>query len=135
MQTETYEVEKIDQNEMQALAADGEAALLIEQLGLKGQQTLMTPETKELIPYRVMTKEEHTVFKTLFPQRCAVEEYQQGPIPLRVLQVAAHARTLVDLPDFAYLEVWHPKQGIEDVPSYVNEHFAKGEPPTPHFYA
>lgn len=113
MQVETYEVEKIEQTEMQALAADGEAALLIEQLGLEGQKTLMTPETKELIPYRVMTKEEHIVFKALFTERSRVEDYKAGPIPLRVLQVASHARTL-ELPDFAYLQVWYPKQGIDD---------------------
>ncbi len=113
MQIETYEVEKLDQTEMQALAADGEAALLIEQLGLEGQKVLMTPETKELIPYRVMTKEEHIVFKALFTQRCRVEDYKAGPIPLRVLQVVAYARTL-DLPDFKYLEVWYPKQGVDD---------------------
>lgn len=113
MLVETYEVEKIDQNEMQALAADGEAALLIEQLGLDGQKSLMSPETKELIPYRVMTKEEHIVFSALFTQRCKVEDYKAGPIPLRVLQVAAHARSLT-FPGFGYLEVWYPKQGLDD---------------------
>lgn len=87
--------------------------MLIEQLGLHGQKSLMTPETKELIPYRVMTKEEHIVFSALFTQRCAVTDYKAGPIPLRVLQVAAHART-VTLPDFEYLEVWYPRQGMDD---------------------
>lgn len=113
MKVETYEVELVSQNEMQALANEGETIELIESLGLDGQKTLMNPETKTVIPYRHMTKQERFVFRTLFPNKCCVKEYKAGPIPLRVLQVIAHVKTLAHK-DMSYLEVWYPEQGIDD---------------------
>lgn len=112
MQVETYEVEPLPQNEMQALAEDGAAALLIDELGLNGQKHIMGPQAS-VIPYRRMTEQEHFAFATLFSRRCAVEEYKDGPIPLRVLQVISHVRGL-EHKDLAYLQVWHPAPGMDD---------------------
>lgn len=124
MQIETYEVEQLDQNEIQALAADGEAALLIESLGLVGQQKLQNPETKTVIPYRLITKEEKFAFETNFPKKCEMKDYSDGPIPLRVLQAAAHVKEL-NMTDMAYLQVWYPSAGKDDPvlvarPNYYN---------------
>lgn len=113
MQVETYEVEPVDQSEMQALAAEGEALQLIESLELEGQKSLVNQETGTIVPYRFITAQERFVFKTLFPQETKLQNYKDGPIPLRVLQVAAHVKSL-NRDDMAYLQVWYPKQGIDD---------------------
>lgn len=113
MQIQTYEVEPIDQSEMQALAAEGEALELIESLGLEGQKTLVNEETGTILPYRFITAQERFVFKTLFPQETKIENYKDGPIPLRVLQCAAHVKSLAR-DDMKYLQVWYPRQGVDD---------------------
>ncbi len=112
MLVETYEIEP-QSNEISTLAAEGEAAMLIEQLGLEGQKKFMNPETKAFFPYRVMTKQEQLVYSTVFPERSELKEYSSDIIPVRVLQVAAHVRSL-DLPGLNYLEVWHPVDAKED---------------------
>lgn len=113
MQVETYEVEVVEQDEMQKLAIEGETIELIESLELTGQQQLMNPETKSIIPYRHITAAERVTFRTLFPNKCDVKTYHAGPIPLRVLQIISHIRSL-NMSELAYLEVWYPKQGIDD---------------------
>lgn len=101
MEVETYEVLTLD------VAPDGslvnevvseEALALIETLGLEGQRALVqvadvegeTVETR--IPYRQTTAEEKSIFAALFPIKTPIEKYKGDAIPLRVLQVAAHAR-------------------------------------------
>lgn len=100
MQVETYETLTFD------VGADGslmnevvseEALALIETLGLEGQKALVqvaevgeeTIETR--IPYRQTTAEEKAIFATLFPIKTPITHYRGDAIPLRVLQVAAHA--------------------------------------------
>lgn len=112
MQVETYEVEP-QSTEIASLAADGEAAMLIEQLGLDGQRSLVNQKTGTVCPYRLITAEEKAVFETLFPQKAAAKDYKSGPIPLRVLQCIAHVREL-ERADMAYLQVWYPKDGKDD---------------------
>ena len=113
MQTETYEVtESLDQTEMQQLANDGEVALLIESLGLEGQKKIMSPTGTQL-PYRQITAQEKLVFECLFPKKCDLTEYKDGPIPLRVMQAAAHVKSL-ELEDLAMLQVWYPTAGKDD---------------------
>lgn len=113
MQVQTYEVEPVDQNEIQHLAAEGEALELIESLELEGQKSLVNEDTGTILPYRFITAQERFVFKTLFPQECKIQNYKDGPIPLRVLQVAAHVKSL-KRDDMTYLQVWYPRQGIDD---------------------
>jgi hypothetical protein len=112
MQVETYEVELVSQDEMQSLAADGEHAMLIESLGLSGQQKLIGGEDIKPFPYRIMTQEEQRVFQILFPQQTKLEEYSSELIPLRVLQVALHAKS-TDFLDKG-LFVWSPKDSQVD---------------------
>lgn len=112
MKVETYEVEQ-ENTEIAQLAADGESAMLIEKLGLNGQKTLMNTDTGTMLPYRLITKEENAVFSTLFPIKTRIEEYKSGPIPVRVLQVAAFVKEL-GRSDMKILEVWHPEDAKDD---------------------
>lgn len=121
MQTETYEV--ISNNPAEgdnALVAElksPEAVELITTLGLKGQEALLVERQTEggetvveRFPYRRMTKDEDRVYGFLMPQKTKLVDYKDGPVPLRVLQVAAHATDLFDEP----LIVWHPEGAIDD---------------------
>ena len=83
---------------------DAESIALIESLGLGGQQRLIRGDEgkpKKLMPYRLMTADEQGVYRTICPRRVSLEEYADSAIPLRVLQVAAHAKDF-----FAGIEVW-----------------------------
>lgn len=112
MKIETYEVELVDQTEMQALASEGEHAMLIEKLGLEGQRSLMGGEKITPFPYRIMTKQEQLVFELLFPFKTALHEFASELIPLRVLQVAAHAKDTNFLTKGLF--VWHPEDSKHD---------------------
>lgn len=111
MKIKTYKIEPLSQTEIQALAHDGEAAMLIEQLGLEGQKNV-TSKTGTPFPYRVMTEEEQKVYTFHCPIHTKLEEYSSDFIPLRVLQVAAHAKAL-DVCNKG-LWVWHPKEARLD---------------------
>lgn len=105
MLVETYEVEEAN-SEAAALAADSEATDLIQRLNLSGQLKLTNPETATRFPYRKMTKEEAQVYGILCKMRSRLENYADGIIPIRVLQVAAH---VIDSRFCDRLEVWHPE--------------------------
>lgn len=101
---ETYEVPEVE-SDSGVVECDAEALALIEQLGLKGQRELTVKrDDGETVrsPYREMTKEEFFVYSMICPQQTDLGQYKAGPIPLRVLQVASHARE-----HFPHLEVWH----------------------------
>lgn len=105
MQVETFEQTEVvggkleDENSPEALE-------IIESLGLQGQKK-MTKESEGGVitrcPYRTMNIKELRVYECLFPQKTEIQKYQASMIPLRVLQVAAHAKSL-DL--FDRIEVW-----------------------------
>lgn len=97
MQVETYEVTETNPDTGLAEFAP-ETLALIEELGLQGQQELTRVREVEggeqvttVMPYREMTAEEDRVYGFLLPTKLALEKYNRGPIPLRVLQVAALA--------------------------------------------
>lgn len=120
MQVETYEVISNDpskgDNALVAELESEEAQRLIDQLGLDGQRQLLAPDDSGVVtrnPYRRMTETEARVYRCLLPQQVEVSAYGDGPIPLRVLQVAAHAREL-----FPRLEVWF-EAGSRDDPLLV----------------
>jgi hypothetical protein len=70
-----------------------------------------------------MTALEAAVYGTVYPQATGVERYSAGPIPLRVLQVIAHARTL-----FEKVVIWHPKEYDPDpVLVGINGEYSKEE--------
>lgn len=117
MKVETYEVENSNQTEAGAMAQDAEALELIERLGLEGQKRISDPKTTTRNPYRVMTKREQTVYKALLTQATVLEKYSDDAIPLRVLQVAAHAK---ECGLFERIEVWHSESAtISDDPVLV----------------
>ena len=109
MKIETYEVEEIT-GELGVMAADSEAMELINKMGLHGQIAAANPETATRFPYALMSDLQHVVFKTVFPNRTNIEEYADGLIPLRVLQVAAHVKEL----GVGKLVVWHTQSAKED---------------------
>lgn len=117
MLVETYEVPEVDVEGQ--VECDAEAIALIESLGLEGQQKLLRKNEEDdsattRCPYRKMTKEEAFAYKQLCPEVTSLHKYADGPIPLRVLQVAAHGKEF-----FQKLEVWHPKNADEKDPILV----------------
>lgn len=113
MKVETYEVEEIS-NELGVMAADAEAAELIEKLGLDGQRSLLHTETCTRFPYRKMSPVELKVFSSLFPVRQKLEEYRAGIVPIRVLQVAAFCKENAPDDMKGGLHVWHTGVAKED---------------------
>lgn len=109
MEIQTYEVTEATTEGRDSFEIEEAAKALIEELGLEGQQELLRePDDSGVstrIPYQKMTATERAVYSTLYPQRDSPEKYSSGPIPLRVLQVVAHARTLFD-----HLEIWGPAE-------------------------
>jgi hypothetical protein len=104
MQVQTYECEETAEETVEMADA---AIALIEKMDLHGQKQLIAPpqdgEETRRIPYREMTAEERWVFEAVCPTQTRLREYGRGPIPLRVLQVAAHAS---ELEAFDEIEVW-----------------------------
>jgi hypothetical protein len=108
VKVETFECEETKNEHVEV---SDEAIRLIDQLGLGGQQKLIrradsNGEQKARSPYRRMTDDEKTVYEFLCPEKTTLEKFEAESIPLRVLQVAAHAHSLGM---FTRLEVWSRK--------------------------
>jgi len=114
MLVETYEVEGVSSHP----EVSEEQTRLIESMGLEGQASLVSRvgSGSNVCPYRQMSDREDFVFSELCPQQTLVESYSSGPIPLRVLQVLEHARSLGR---FDYFEVWHPSDATIPDPVLV----------------
>lgn len=104
MIVETFEIEET-KTDAGIMASDAEAAELIEKLGLEGQRTLLNSDTLTRFPYRKLTQQEGFVYKILCPRTCELKDYKDGIIPVRVLQVAAHA---IETGYLNRVEVWYP---------------------------
>lgn len=122
MKVETYEVMSIDvdsENRVLDEIRSSEAVQLIEELGLKGQHQFLQKESGAAVvrfPYRRMTLEESRIFKVICPSETDLQDYSDGPIPLRILQVAAFAK------DFCKkVVVWHPESAVEKDPILVGK--------------
>lgn len=127
-QVETFEIEDASVSDATTLAADHEAIELIQSLGLKGQEKLVNAGTVTRLPYRAMEAREALVYGALFDGRTKVEDYSAEAIPLRVLQVIAHARETEMFN--GGLIIWHPRThvvrdpvlvGIKKVLSYPDQ--------------
>jgi len=105
MNVETYEVEATHPE------VDEAANALIEQLGLEGQKAYTNPETGARCPYRTMTDDETFVYGILCSVKAPAHKFDAEPMPLRVLQVLAHAK---DIGVFEGYEVWHPARPMKD---------------------
>jgi len=105
MQVETFECDETASEshpECESVAME-----LVESMGLAGQQQLYgksDAEKPKRTPYRKMTADEAFVYGQICPQKTKLEKYAECPIPLRVLQVAAHAKSFGL---FEELWVWH----------------------------
>lgn len=92
MQVETFECVETAAEPIEACE---EAISLIERLGIDGQRELLKPradgDQPSRCPYRHMRPEEQIVYGLLCPERVPLKRYRASPIPLRVLQIAAHA--------------------------------------------
>jgi len=127
MKVQTYEqtecaAEPIDMAE--------EAIGLIEEMGLEGQMRMVTPPDTDTgergirMPYRQIKNEENFVFKTICPTEFDMKKYDKSPIPVRVLQVAAHA---LSLGFFEKLVVWDATTPIEKDPVLLGIHLPDPE--------
>jgi hypothetical protein len=113
MQIETYEAISLDEQHGEIVneLVSEEAMSIIDALGLDGQKELLSEHETDgesvttRAPYRTMTAEESAIFGAVLPRHVTIDRYNDAPIPLRVLQVAAHART-IDM--FNRIEVWCP---------------------------
>lgn len=110
MQVETFECQE---TAAEPLEATEEAVALMQSLGLDGQLSLVNPVKSEgdfatRCPYRQITQEESFVYRTLCPTVYDLEKYDAAPIPLRVLQIAAHAKSIIPLKpgETIKLKVW-----------------------------
>lgn len=115
MFVETYEVPEVMHDG--STECEAEAVALIESLGLDGQRSLIKKDDSGngvRAPYRKMTLEEKTVYKAILPRSVSLAKYSDGVIPLRVLQVAAHAKELYD-----HVQVWCPENADDPDPLLV----------------
>lgn len=104
MKVETFECAE---TAAEPIEASEEAIRLIQEMGLDGQHELVTRPDKSnhdsRCPYREMTQDEAFVYGVLCPSHTSIGRYSASPLPLRVLQVAAHAKSLGV---FKEIEVW-----------------------------
>lgn len=116
MEVETFECEEAV---CEGEKATEEALELIDKLGLDGQKTYYQGENEEkpakCCLYHFMTKEEQAVYRALCPRTVALKDYESGPVPIRVLQVAAHVADT----GLGKLEVWCPKDATDPDPILV----------------
>ena len=131
MQVQTFECQETAAEPIEACE---EATRLIDEMELLGQQKLVhkaddDPATATRLPYRKMRADEFFVYKQLCPDTTLVENYADSPMPLRVLQIAAHAKSF-DF--FKTIDVWHQTNanikdpvlvGIHEPRQYVTENF------------
>lgn len=119
MQVETYELAEVAE---QTREQSEECAALAESLGLEGQRAYFAAGSDApAIPYRKVTAEEAFAYGILCPSTTLLADYKDGPIPLRVLQVAAHAKGM-----FRHLQVWHPASAREKDPVLVGSDYEHG---------
>lgn len=118
MQVETYEIQELTTNGEIENPEDTKA--LVESLGLTGQQQFFNGNSGSVavFPYRKITANERLVYKTICSKECKLEDYSDAMIPLRVLQVAAHAKAF-ELESsgvfLGHLEVWYcPNGDVKD---------------------
>ena len=112
---ETFETTEL--NTAGEVDCSAEQIALFEQLGLDGQKSLVGGEgdlKTDVFPYKAMSAEEEAVYSMICDQRTEISLYDREPIPLRVLQVAAHAKENCER-----LEIWHPKDAHEKDPILV----------------
>lgn len=114
MQVESFECTETKE---ECTEMEAEAIFLIEKLGLAGQEVYVSKKPGSdagRCPYREMLDEEFRVYNALCPSHVKLAQYKAAPIPLRVLQIAAHAAEF-----FPVLEVWDKEMSEVNDPVLV----------------
>ena len=114
MLVETFEQTEVTSDMGVEVENKEECVELAKELELEGQIGLLSgnKEKPEICPYRKMKSEEVFVYEIICPESCNASEYNEGPIPLRVMQVLAHARSLEI---FKEIKIWYaPNADIKD---------------------
>lgn len=104
MKIEEYAVETCPQSE----EFTDEAKALVEKLGASEQHRFY--DRAQPAAYRKMTPLEYAVYKVVLPERQEIKDFKACPIPLRVLQIGAHAQECLS----GTLVVWHAGEGKDD---------------------
>jgi len=116
-EVETFEVQEVAAEHPEV---SEEAQKLIEEMGLEGQKSFQeTPEgesTDTRCPYRELTDDERFVYRVHCPKETSIEKYSGSPIPLRVLQIAAHAKEWCP-----YIYVWDRSTDLVKDPVLVGQ--------------
>jgi hypothetical protein len=102
-----------DESVEQLDVENDEVLALVERLGLEGQGKLKTNDG--LMPYPEMTADQKFILDVLTPSHVNIKKYQRTAIPLRILQIAAHADSLGF---FESLQVWDTA-GVDKDPILV----------------
>jgi hypothetical protein len=112
MQVETFECQE---TATETTEISQEAIALVERLNLAGQLSLIDRssdiEVPQRCPYRQMKADEQFVYTLLCPNKESVDHYAGSPIPLRVLQVLEHAKSLNIFESF---HIWSAEGQIKD---------------------
>lgn len=123
MQIETFECQE---TAAEPIEASEEAIRIIKELGLEGQKSFSAKTAEGFAsrcPYRLILDEESRVYRELCPRAERLERYQNSPIPLRVLQVAAHAKQSLTSAakegETVWLWVWDRASAAEKDPVLV----------------
>lgn len=127
-------VETFEATESETLEDIDQVQALVDELGLEGQQALVHP-SGERLAFREMTAEEAQVYHLLLPVEAKLNDYDFGPIPVRVLQVIKEVRrhftpcddveivqadgTTKKVDDRTGLFVWHPRSAADKDPLLV----------------
>lgn len=126
MKVETYECEETATEHVEC---SDEAIRLIEEMGLSGQQEFLAPKENkhQRVPYRKIMADEAFVFRQICPKDVELSAYSDGPIPLRVLQVASHAKSLGV---FTSIRVWCRESATIKDPvllGYIGDYYSPKE--------
>lgn len=119
IQIETFEMEDAYHGEASQAVADVESIALCEKLGLEGQLSIANTGTQTRSPFKVMTKDEYAVYSIVCPEHTEVSLFRTEPIPLRVLQVLAYAKSDECPIKFDSLAIWSVKSAVIKDPLLV----------------
>lgn len=121
IQVETFEMEDAYHGEASQAVADVESIALCEKLGLEGQLSISNVETQTRSPFKVMTKDEYAVYGLICPEHVEVRAFKTEPIPLRVLQVLAYAKSDECPIKFDSLQIWSVSSAVIKDPLLVGK--------------
>lgn len=105
-------VESFEALEVLATHSDEDCTQAIDtlrsELGIKDKDQ----KTETQITFRKATREEINTYRLLMPKRVKLEEFSDGPIPLRILELCKKAKEQ----GIPQLWVWTPETGAKDDP-------------------